>query len=225
MDRGAWQSTVHRVTQNQTWPKQVSSSSVNLKKTVWRLRWREEDYTYINAGFPESKGWPPGSIIARREELPGKSSVPLPFSWGGRSLNSHPLHDWTSLWRLSDCLPMPPAPTPPPLPPIAQNLYYDSGSIRSQFPTHHITEQTQGSGLPQVYFCPSGEIVFLQNPFQSIKQLQPQFILSWGARTTMSLLCPFNVQASLVVQLVKNMPAMQETLIWFPGWEDPLEKG
>ena len=83
----------------------------------------------------------------------------------------------------------------------------------------------RGSGLPQVYFCPSGEIIFLQNPFQSIKQLQPQFILSWGARTTMSLLCPFNVQASLVVQLVKNMPAMQETLVWFPGWEDPLEKG
>ena len=31
--------------------------------------------------------------------------------------------------------------------------------------------------------------------------------------------------ASLVAQLVKKLPAMQET--WFPslGWEDPLEKG
>ena len=30
--------------------------------------------------------------------------------------------------------------------------------------------------------------------------------------------------ASLVAQLVKNLPAMQETLVHFLGWEDPLEK-
>ena len=32
-------------------------------------------------------------------------------------------------------------------------------------------------------------------------------------------------QASLVAQLVKNLPAMQETPIQFLGWEDPLENG
>ena len=32
-------------------------------------------------------------------------------------------------------------------------------------------------------------------------------------------------QASLVAQLVKNPPAMQETWVWSLGWEDPLEKG
>jgi len=31
-------------------------------------------------------------------------------------------------------------------------------------------------------------------------------------------------RASLIVQLVKNLPAMQETLVHFLGWEDPLEK-
>ena len=31
--------------------------------------------------------------------------------------------------------------------------------------------------------------------------------------------------ASLIAQLVKNLPAMQETLVQFLGWEDPLEKG
>ena len=31
--------------------------------------------------------------------------------------------------------------------------------------------------------------------------------------------------ASLVAQLVKNPPAMQETWVQSPGWEDPLEKG
>ena len=31
--------------------------------------------------------------------------------------------------------------------------------------------------------------------------------------------------ASLVAQLVINPPAMQETLVRFLGWKDPLEKG
>ena len=31
--------------------------------------------------------------------------------------------------------------------------------------------------------------------------------------------------ASLIAQLVKNLPAMQENLVWFLGWEDSLEKG
>ena len=31
--------------------------------------------------------------------------------------------------------------------------------------------------------------------------------------------------ASLVAQLVKNPPAMQETWVQSLGWEDPLEKG
>ena len=29
----------------------------------------------------------------------------------------------------------------------------------------------------------------------------------------------------LIAQLVKNLPAMQETPVRFLGWEDPLEKG
>ena len=31
--------------------------------------------------------------------------------------------------------------------------------------------------------------------------------------------------ASLVAQLVKNVPAMRETWVWSLGWEDLLEKG
>ena len=30
---------------------------------------------------------------------------------------------------------------------------------------------------------------------------------------------------SLVAQLVKNLPAVQETPVQFLGWEDPLENG
>ena len=31
-----------------------------------------------------------------------------------------------------------------------------------------------------------------------------------------------NVGACLVARSVKNLPAMQETLVWFLGWEDSL---
>ena len=33
-----------------------------------------------------------------------------------------------------------------------------------------------------------------------------------------------NKGASLVTRMVKNLPAMQETWVWFLGWEDRLEK-
>ena len=31
--------------------------------------------------------------------------------------------------------------------------------------------------------------------------------------------------ATLTAQLVKNLPAVQKTLVRFLGWKDPLEKG
>ena len=40
------------------------------------------------------------------------------------------------------------------------------------------------------------------------------------------LLFPYDTSgASLLAQLVKHLPAMQETPVQFLGWEDPLEKG
>ena len=42
--------------------------------------------------------------------------------------------------------------------------------------------------------------------------------MNWG-----SIIIIFG--ASLVTQLVKNLPAMQETQVRFLGWEDPLEEG
>ena len=35
---------------------------------------------------------------------------------------------------------------------------------------------------------------------------------------------PLYLQASLVAQLAKNLPAVQETQVRSLGWEDPLEK-
>ena len=39
------------------------------------------------------------------------------------------------------------------------------------------------------------------------------------------LLSDSNTRASLVAQMVKNLPAMRETWVWSLGWEDALEKG
>ena len=36
---------------------------------------------------------------------------------------------------------------------------------------------------------------------------------------------PPSPRASLVAQMVKNLPAMQEAWVRSLGWEDPLEKG
>ena len=33
------------------------------------------------------------------------------------------------------------------------------------------------------------------------------------------------MRASLVTQMVKSLPAVWETQVLSPGWEDPLEKG
>ena len=33
-----------------------------------------------------------------------------------------------------------------------------------------------------------------------------------------------SIRASLIAQLVKNLPVTQETLVQFLGWEDALEK-
>ena len=61
----------------------------------------------------------------------------------------------------------------------------------------------------------SGQTLFLGAP----KSLQM-------VSATMKLkdACSLEERASLVAQMVKSLPAMQETRVWFLGGEDPLEK-
>ena len=49
--------------------------------------------------------------------------------------------------------------------------------------------------------------------------LLPLFLCSFLSSLPLPLRFVF-----LIAQLVKNPPAMQETLVPFLGWEDPLEK-
>ena len=44
----------------------------------------------------------------------------------------------------------------------------------------------------------------------------------WVLFLLLEVLC--ETRASLVAQLVKNLPAVQETRVRSLGWEDPLEK-
>ena len=46
-----------------------------------------------------------------------------------------------------------------------------------------------------------------------------------GLRFEFYLIVTNLVGASLVAQLVKNPPTMQDTWVRFLGWEDPLEEG
>ena len=48
--------------------------------------------------------------------------------------------------------------------------------------------------------------------------------MTWSINSLFSLF-ELGVGASLIAQLVKNLPAIYETPVRFLGWEDPLEKG
>ena len=54
----------------------------------------------------------------------------------------------------------------------------------------------------------------------------PQPVKSMGSQRVRHNLATFTFSfwASLVVELVKNLPAMQETWVQSLGWEDPLEE-
>ena len=51
------------------------------------------------------------------------------------------------------------------------------------------------------------------------------FIDAYGTEKSIYLLRIHLKRASLVAELVKNPPVMQETWVWSLGWEGPLEKG
>ena len=54
-------------------------------------------------------------------------------------------------------------------------------------------------------------------------QFQGQFI-PISLRPILRIVATYAIAASLVAQMVKNLPAMQETWMHSLGWEDPLEE-
>ena len=67
--------------------------------------------------------------------------------------------------------------------------------------------------------CDSGRAQHIADADQQGCEIQLHSI----ARSWVEVRCLYG--ASLVAQLVKNLPAMQEKLVRFLGQENPLEKG
>ena len=68
-----------------------------------------------------------------------------------------------------------------------------------------------GSSVGKEYVCNAGDLGSIPGSGRSaVKGIGHPLQCSW---------------ASLVAQLVKNQPAMQETWVQSLSWEDPLEKG
>ena len=74
--------------------------------------------------------------------------------------------------------------------------------------------------------CTQSKFLNLHRYFSDL----PLYSLSWIYRVSLNtvkirLICMYICWASLVAQLVKNPPAMWDTWVLSPGWDDPLEKG
>ena len=82
------------------------------------------------------------------------------------------------------------------------------------------------SPIPLLWSSQSTELIFLRytaashelSVLSTVVYVCPCYSLS------SSHLC-LPLGASLVAQMVKNLPAIQETRVWSLGWEDALEKG
>ena len=73
----------------------------------------------------------------------------------------------------------------------------------------------------QLYF--SG--ILMNNGLSACNAGDPSFIPGSGRSTREGTGSPLQCSwASLVAQLVKNLPTMQETWVWSLGWEDPLRR-
>ena len=82
--------------------------------------------------------------------------------------------------------------------------------------------------------CPSQLLELAQTHVHRVSDaIQPSYPLlspsppyvSVGLKCTELLSAFVSVRASLIAQMVKNLPTMQETRVRSLGWEDPLEKG
>ena len=84
------------------------------------------------------------------------------------------------------------------------------------------------------YLCPGGSMVSLSPHgfiLQGLSTCLGILIVCWTQGSSIKkknfffYIAVYLIRTSLVAQLVKSLPAMQETRVWSLGWEDPLEKG
>ena len=89
---------------------------------------------------------------------------------------------------------------------------------------HQFKKLISPAGLVSGFVTPSWEIISLNYSVKGEGLMLSQAVFK-SLKALRFGLCFFLSWASLVAQLVKNLPAMQETWVWSLGWEDPVEKG
>ena len=73
----------------------------------------------------------------------------------------------------------------------------------------------------QRQYCNNFNKDFKNGPHKTFLKTKKKESLCWRCQNLPFLAC---FLASLIAQLVKNPPTMQEILVQLLGWEDPLEK-
>ena len=81
------------------------------------------------------------------------------------------------------------------------------------------------------------DVSFISSRPRTVARKEDSKLLNWGRSDSVLAFLPplrfswiyksagkFSAWDSLVAQTIKNLPAMQEIWVPFPGWEDPLEK-
>ena len=86
-----------------------------------------------------------------------------------------------------------------------------------------------GCLFPLCKLAPLLDVASPTAPVGAIEPVSSWVRLSGGREVVLACAVLFdlsleNCGASLIAQLVKNLPAMEETPVRFLGWEDPLEK-
>ena len=110
--------------------------------------------------------------------------------------------------------------------PVVKNPAANAGDVRDACSIPGLGRSLGiGNGNPLKYSC-------LENPMdkEAWQAKAYRITKSWTHWSDLArVYCPIKCstywrRASLVAQLVKNLPAMQETWVRSLGWEDPLEK-
>ena len=112
---------------------------------------------------------------------------------------------------------------------VAMPSYRVSSWPRYQTHTSLCFLHGQVGSLPLCYLRSCNKIPHLNNIMASTAEMYCVTLLEPGSLRSRyqedQFLLSTVKEASIVAQLVKNLPAMQMSWVWSLDWEDPLEKG
>ena len=144
--------------------------------------------------------------------------LPCPSPYPRACSNSHPLNRWCYPTISSSVIPSP-----------AFNLSQHQGLFRWVSFSHQVARVLEFQLQPQSFQWRTDMDGLVGSPC-SLRDSQessstPQFKSINSSTFTLLYSPTLTLSASLVAQLVKNPPTMQETWVRSLGWEYPLEKG